>query len=183
MIKLELIKKEDLNKIVEWNKDKSTDELLQWAGPLYEYPLTLSQVEKYFLDEKDKEVVDTYIYKIVTISTGDIIGTVELREVDQENKIARVCRFLIGEKNERGKGIGALALKEILRIGFEDKAYEKITLGVFDYNKGAVRCYEKVGFTIEKLLKDARKAKDGYWSLYEMSISKTQWVKENSRRW
>ncbi|WP_346913133.1 GNAT family protein [Clostridium sp.] len=180
MIRLELIKKEDLYKIVEWNRNKSADDLLQWAGPLYEYPLTLSQVEKYFLDEENKEVVDTYIYKIVTISTGDIIGTVELREVDRENNIARVCRFLIGEEKERGNGIGALALREILRIGFEDKSYEKITLGVFDFNKGAVRCYEKVGFVIEKLLKDARKAKDGYWSLYEMSILKSKWTKENN---
>ena len=61
MIRLELIKKEDLYKIVEWNRNKSADDLLQWAGPLYEYPLTISQVEKYFLDEKNKEVVDTYI--------------------------------------------------------------------------------------------------------------------------
>lgn len=180
MIRLELIKKEDLYKIVEWNRNKSADDLLQWAGPLYEYPLTISQVEKYFLDEKNKEVVDTYIYKIINISTRDIIGTVELREIDRENKIARVCRFLIGEEKERGKGIGALALKEILRVGFEVKGFEKITLGVFDFNKGAVRCYEKAGFVIENLLKDARKAKDGYWSLYEMSILKSKWTKENS---
>ncbi|HAR84656.1 MAG TPA: N-acetyltransferase [Clostridium sp.] len=180
MIRLELIKKEDLYKIVEWNRNKSANDLLQWAGPLYEYPLTLSQVEKYFLDEKNKEVVDTYIYKIISISTEEIIGTVELREVDRENKIARVCRFLIGEEKERGRGIGALALKEILRSGFEDREFEKITLGVFDFNKGAVRCYEKVGFVIEKLLKDVRKAKDGYWSLYEMAISKSQWIKENN---
>jgi len=179
MMRLELIRKEDLNKIVEWNRNKSADDLLQWAGPLYEYPLTLSQVEKYFLDEESKEVVDTYIYKIVSISTEEVIGTVELREIDRVNKIARVCRFLIGEEKERGKGIGALALKEILRIVFEDKGFEKITLGVFDFNKGAVRCYEKVGFAIEKLLKDARKAKDGYWSLYEMSILKSKWIKEN----
>ena len=180
MIRLELIKKEDLYKIVEWNRNKSANDLVQWAGPLYEYPLTLSQVEKYFLDEKNKEVVDTYIYKIISISTEEIIGTVELREVDRENKIARVCRFLIGEEKERGRGIGALALKEILRSGFEDREFEKITLGVFDFNKGAVRCYEKVGFVIEKLLKDVRKAKDGYWSLYEMAISKSQWIKENN---
>lgn len=180
MIRLELIKKEDLNKIVEWNEDKSADDLLQWAGPLYEYPLTISQVEKYFLDEESKELADTYIYKIVSISTEEVIGTVELREIDRVNKIARVCRFLIGEEKERCKGIGALALKEILRIGFEDKGFEKITLGVFDFNNGAVRCYEKVGFVIEKLLKDARKAKDGYWSLYEMSISKSKWTKENN---
>lgn len=32
MLKLELIEKEDLKKIVEWNFNKSADYLLQWAG-------------------------------------------------------------------------------------------------------------------------------------------------------
>ncbi len=177
MIKLELLKKEDLHKIVEWNEDKSADDLLQWSGPLYEYPLTLSQVEKYFSDMVNKEVVEAYLYKIVNSNTGEIVGTMELRNIDVENKVARVCRFLIGEEKERGKGIGEKALKEALRIGFEDKDYEKITLGVFDFNKSAIRCYEKVGFTIGKLIENARKAKDGYWNLYDMSILKSQWIK------
>lgn len=180
MIRLELIKKEDLYKIVEWNRNKSADDLLQWAGTLYEYPLTLSQIEKYFSEEESKDVADAYIYKIISKSTDEIVGTVELRVIDRDNKVARVCRFLIGEENSRGMGIGELALNEVLRIGFKEKSFEKITLGVFDFNKGAVRCYEKAGFEIEKLLKDARKAKDGYWSLYEMSILKSKWIRKSS---
>lgn len=55
MIKLNFIKKEDLKKIIEWNVNKSADYLLQWAGPMYNYPLLLAQVENYFSNEVIKK--------------------------------------------------------------------------------------------------------------------------------
>ncbi|WP_286907631.1 hypothetical protein [Clostridium sp. UBA1652] len=41
MIRIELIEEEDFNKVIEWNLDKTSDFLLQWAGESYKYPLTL----------------------------------------------------------------------------------------------------------------------------------------------
>lgn len=172
MIKLDLMKKEDLQKIVEWNVNKSSDYLLKWAGPMYNYPLTLTQVQNYFFTDVKKDNPNIFVYKIQLINTDKIIGTVELREIDKNNKIGSVCRFLIGDENNRGKGIGRKALKEALRIGFEDMKFEKITLKVFDFNYSAIKCYENAGFTKEKLLENVRKSSTGYWSLYEMSILK-----------
>jgi hypothetical protein len=43
MIRLEYLERADFKKIVEWNEGKSEEFLLQWAGPLYEYPLTISK--------------------------------------------------------------------------------------------------------------------------------------------
>ena len=173
-MKLELMNREDFYKIVEWNKDKSADFLLQWAGPSYTYPITIAQIEDYYFNEVQKEDSNIFIYKI--IGDGDeIIATVGIREADKVNKVGRVCRFLIGEEEVRGKGIGAKALNEVLRIGFEEMGYEKITLGVFDFNIGAIKCYEKVGFKKEKLIENSRKASNGYWSLYDMGILKEEW--------
>jgi len=179
LIKLDSFEKEDLRKIIEWNVNKSADDLLQWAGPKYKYPLSLVQVENYFLNEVKKDNSNIFVYKIRLINTGEIIGTVELREIDENNKIGKVCRFLIGEENIRGRGIGAEVLKEILRIAFEDLKFEKITLGVFDFNQIAIKCYENVGFTKVKFTKNVRKSSDGYWNLYEMAISKYEWQLKN----
>jgi RimJ/RimL family protein N-acetyltransferase len=175
MIKLEHLEKEDLIKIVEWNANKSADYLLQWAGPIYSYPLTFKQVEDYFLNYVKKDNTNIFAYKIQLIDTDKIIGTIELRENETSNKSAWVCRFLIGEEDFRGKGIGTHVLKEILRIGFEDLKFEKITLRVFDFNHSAIKCYENAGFVKEKIIENARKATIGYCNLYEMSISKIQW--------
>ncbi|QSX05208.1 GNAT family N-acetyltransferase [Sedimentibacter sp. zth1] len=177
MIKLEHIEKEDLKKIVEWNKNKSDDYLLQWAGPIYTSPLTLEQVNDYYFNTIKKEGFNINVFKIQLVDKNGFIGTIELREIDKSNKVGKVCRFLIGEDNCRGKGIGTQVLKEVLRIGFEDLEFKKITLGVFDFNHGAIKCYENVGFIKEKFLENARKASEGYWNLYEMSISKINWKK------
>ena len=180
MIKLSLIEKEDLIKIVEWNANKSADDLLQWAGPVFSYPLTLGQVENYYLNEAKRENPNVLIYKIILTETEEIIGTIEVRDIDEEKKIGRVGRFLIGSEDIRGKGIGTKALKEAVRIGFEDLKFNKITLGVFDFNESAIRCYEKVGFVKVKFTKNARKSSNGYWNLYEMAISKEEWQKSKS---
>lgn len=157
MIKLEYLEKEDLEKIVEWNANKSADFLLQWSGPKYSFPLTIRKIEDYFLKEVKKENSSIFIYKILVAETDDFIGTIELRELDKLKKVGKVCRFLIGEENYRGMGIGKQVLREALRIGFENLNFEKITLGVFDFNLGAMKCYESVGFIKEKYLENNSK--------------------------
>lgn len=178
MIKLELLKKDDLEKIIEWNINKDADYLLQWAGPKFSYPLTLAQVENYFFYEVKKENSNIFVYRIRFVNTAEVIGTIELREIDKNNKVGRVCRFLIGKENVRGKGIGTKVLKEVLRIGFEDLKFEKITLGVFDFNHNAIKCYENAGFVKNKFLENVRKSATGYWNLYEMVISKNELKEE-----
>lgn len=181
MIKISLLEKEDFNKIVEWNANKTEDDLLQWAGPMYKYPLTLEQIENYFSNEVKNNNFNIYVYKIQLTSTNEVIGTIELREIDKNKRIGKICRFLIGEYKHRGKGIGQEALKEILRIGFEDMNFEKITLVVFDFNQNAIKCYEKLGFKKEKLRENVRNASTGYWNLYDMVILKSDWESKNSK--
>jgi RimJ/RimL family protein N-acetyltransferase len=103
-----------------------------------------------------------------------VIGTIELDVKDSINKIGRIARFLIDEENHRGKGAGKEALKEAIRIGFEKLKLNKITLGVFDFNISAIKCYESVGFVIEELKENYRKIVDSSWNLYDMGITKEQ---------
>ncbi len=177
MIKLELMKREDLEKVLSWNKDKDEDYLLQWAGPLYSYPLTLLQL-KDSLKAANKEVSESYIYKIISKESNEIVGTIELKVIGE--KIGRVCRFLIDEQY-RGGGRGTEAIEEVLSIGFEKLGFDKITLGVFDFNEGAIKCYEKVGFVKDEFKENARKSSKGYWNLYNMGISKTKWLERTSK--
>ncbi|MFL0245602.1 GNAT family N-acetyltransferase [Candidatus Clostridium stratigraminis] len=175
MIKLEPLHKEDFKKIVQWNEGHSAEFLLQWAGPFYEYPLTEEQIERYFENYVLKEKDTLYVYKIISLETNEMIGTIELYQKDPINKIGRIGRFLIGDENHRGKGAGKEALKEAIRIGFEKLKLNKITLGVFDFNISAIKCYESVGFAIEELKENFRKIGDSYWNLYDMGITKEKW--------
>ncbi len=174
MVKLEHLERRDIEKIIEWNKDKSEDFLLQWAGSQYKYPLTEEQIHQRLIAGANKEDSDTYIYKIISSESGEMLGTIELSKIDRINRTARVCRFLIGEEQQRGAGIGRAALEQAVKKGFTVFKAEKIYLGVFDFNTNAIKCYESVGFKKEKLTENARKAKNGFWNIYEMAITREE---------
>lgn len=61
-----------------------------------------------------------------------------------------------------------------MKIGFEELNYNTISLGVFDFNRAAIACYENVGFKKVKLIEKAREVSTGYWNLYEMNITKCE---------
>jgi RimJ/RimL family protein N-acetyltransferase len=176
MINLEPLQKEDFKKIIKWNEGKSADFLLQWSGPFYKYPLTQEQFDSYYDNYISKEKGTLFVFKIIYKETNEMVGTIELDIKDRVNGIARVARFLIGEESLRGKGIGREALKEVIRFGFEELNLNKVTLGAFDFNKSAIRCYEIVGFKIEELKEKYRKAENGWWNLYDMGIAREQWL-------
>lgn len=175
MIRLENMEYNDFKKIVEWNEGTTPDFLLQWSGPLFEYPLTEEQIIKYFDSYVSKEKDTLFIFKIIDTETNEMIGTIELDEKDTTNKIGRIARFLIGEESHRGKGIGRQALSEVIGFGFKKLKLNKITLGVYDFNTNAIRCYERVGFKIEELKENYRKVESGCWNLFDMGITKEQW--------
>ena len=58
----------------------------------------------------------------------------------------------------------------------------KVTLGVFDFNVSAIKCYEAAGFRKERILQDAAKIGDEYWTLIEMTILAGEWAEKNDRR-
>jgi RimJ/RimL family protein N-acetyltransferase len=181
MIKLELIKDEDFNKVVQWNKEKSKDFLIQWAGPAFEFPLTEEQLRQFFKDYNTSNSASPLLFKIILESSGEIVGTIEIRKYEKEVNTGRVGRFLIGEESARGKGIGSAALSEIVRLGFDELKYDKICLGVFDFNSSAIACYKKIGFQIDRLTEKYAKASDGYWNLYDMSISRSSWENQKQK--
>ncbi|HBV66726.1 MAG TPA: GNAT family N-acetyltransferase [Clostridiales bacterium] len=128
--------------MVEWNDDKTADFLLQWAGVDYEYPLS----EKQIIDRIESEPSSGYrLYKIVL--DNDMIGTIELMSIDTEMKTAKIGRYLLNPELA-GNGYGSKSLEKFISIIFNDLQLKKVWLSVFDFNKSAIRCYEKVGFKI-----------------------------------
>lgn len=142
MIKILPLEQIDVVRIIKWNDAKTSDFLFQWAGRGYEYPIS----EKQITDRIDAEPVSNYkLYKIVL--EDNMIGTIELMNIDLETKTAKIGRYLLNPELT-GKGYGSKALGELVSIAFNDFCMKKIWLSVFDFNKSAIRCYEKVGFKI-----------------------------------
>ncbi|BFH69862.1 GNAT family N-acetyltransferase [Paenibacillus dendritiformis] len=173
MIALQYFEPSDFQQLISWSGDEAF--LLQWAGPEFKYPLTEDQLLEYIKGANDVERSHRLIYKAIETETNQTVGHISIGRIERYNRSARIGKVLIGNKSSRGKGYGTQIMQQALRIGFEELQLHRISLGVFDFNESARRCYEKLGFVQEGVTRDARRYQDSYWSLVEMSILEDEW--------
>ena len=126
------------NDIVKWTNEKGKDFLEQWAGKSLDFPLTESQID----DLKD-------IYSI--FCENEFVGIIQ--KIRKEMNNIHIGRFLINPELT-GKGLGKRALIEFINLIFQDEGVNSITLNVFDYNVGAKKLYEKVGFIVVNVVEN-----------------------------
>jgi RimJ/RimL family protein N-acetyltransferase len=176
MVKLENFEKEDFKQLINWMNSEHL--LTNWAGSLFNYPLTEESLDWYIEDVNDLDRSDAFVYKAVDEKTGEIVGHISLGGISKKNRAARISRVLVGNTAERGKGYCTEMIKAILKLGFEELKLHRISLGVYDFNRAAIRCYEKCGFVREGIMRDVlRYEDDKYWSLIEMGILEDEWRK------
>lgn len=99
---------------------------------------------------------------IETLSEGRAIGWCSLNSAPPEDRSASLG-IAIGEADFLGGGFGTDATRIVCRVGFEVMNLHRIDLTVYDWNTRAIRCYEKVGFQPEGLIRDGI-FKDGRWN-------------------
>ncbi|MDB4195526.1 GNAT family N-acetyltransferase [Flavobacteriales bacterium] len=138
MINLHPFTNKDFDRLINWIN--SEEELVQFAGPMFSFPLTKNQLEEYV----NKEGILPKI--VIDSESGEVIGHCELNFV---NEFPRLGKILIGNKSYRGKGLGndlvELMISEIKKI----ESSEKVELKVYERNTTAVNLYTKKGFVIQ----------------------------------
>jgi RimJ/RimL family protein N-acetyltransferase len=174
MIEIELqpFERSDFARLISWVT--SEKEVLVWGGMIFHYPLDEFQLEKY-LQAAETDQPARKIFKAVETLTNEAVGQIELDQIDRRNRSARISRVLVGEPSLRGKGIGSQMVRKVLQVGFNQLGLHRLFLGVFEFNKAAISCYEKVGFVKEGLLREAWRVGDEYWSYYIMSVLESEW--------
>ena len=178
MIKLRYFEPADFKQLIDWVE--TPEFMLQWAGPSFVFPLTEFQLQEY-LKDANQEHSAAFIYSAVDKETGKLIGHISLTRIDRNNRSARIGRVLVGDQNVRGQGVGRQMMTEVLKVAFDELNLHRVSLGVFDFNKSAISCYEKVGFQKEGLLRDYQKMDEEFWSLWEMSILENEWADQKKQ--
>ena len=172
MIRLAYFDSNDFAQLMDWIKDEEA--LMNWSGSLFSYPLTQSSLEWYIEDVNDIEESEAFIYKAIEQDTQKVVGHISLGTVSRKNRSARISRVLIDPESQ-GKGYCMQMVRAVLQIGFEELKLHRICLGVYDFNKAAMRCYEKAGMVIEGTNRDCLLFKGKWWSLVEMSMLEEEW--------
>lgn len=127
--------------------------------------------------EYTREVIDNYVDKIVVDETRydflifddeKIIGEVVLSNITDGIAHYRIAIF---SKANFNKGIGFNVSKIILDYALENLGINQIELEVYTFNKRGISVYEKLGFTVQKEVFDA-KAKAPYQRYFVMELRK-----------
>ena len=78
----------------------------------------------------------------------EILGLVSLLNINHLNQSAEF-HIMIGETENRGKGIGTFATKSIINHAFNNLNLHRVELTVLEDNVRARNLYEKIGFVLE----------------------------------
>lgn len=97
---------------------------------------------------------DVRILAIADAETSATIGYCQLKAIDVLNRSAEL-QIRIGSPDYQGRGLGTAAVLALLEVAFEELALHRVHLHVFEHNQRARRCYEKCGFKVEGLLREA----------------------------
>jgi aminoglycoside 6'-N-acetyltransferase len=93
---------------------------------------------------------------------GEPAGLVQVAEESDPDFRNVALDIFIGVAHH-GKGLGAEALRTMLRHLFEERGHHRATIDPALENERAIRSYERVGFKPVGVLRKADRAPDGRW--------------------
>ena len=117
-------------------------------------------------------------YSIIDLENDELIGSCGFAGLDHLNQTAETGLF-IGNKNYWNKGFGSEALTLLLDYGFKALNLNNVILSTIQFNKRAIKSYEKVGFkTIGNRRNAIRRGKETYDVIF-MDILEKEFYESN----
>ena len=137
-------KKEDAKTILSWCTDEDT--FRKWAADRYDhYPITEKDMNyKYSELNGDCSEPDNF-YPMTACDDNGIVGHFILRYTGGDHRVLRIG-FVIVDNKKRGCGYGRQMIRLALEYAFRIAGAERVTLGVFENNEPAYKCYKAAGF-------------------------------------
>lgn len=176
MLQLRKFEEADFDRLISWIPNARF--LWQWAGPTFTFPLDKAQLHEY-MEGTAWQPPHKYIFTAVLVPENCAIGHVEIANINYQKQTAVLCRVLIGAPQMRGKSYGTEMVRQALAFAFQEIGLRLLILGVYDFNHGAIRCYEKLGFKRAVLREKARRFEDEYWNLLVMRLKRADWLQQN----
>ena len=167
----------DAAKIIEWSKEKETFEL--WGGKIIgEYPITEEILNKVYINQNGLCEEPDNFYPMTALEGDEVIGHFIMRYI---NKDAKKLRFgwVIVDAERRGQHIGQNMLRLGLKYAFEILGVDKVTIGVFENNVPAYKCYLSTGFHKPSELPDSFQEVNGEkWKVVELEITREDYTSQ-----
>ncbi len=144
MLRLRPYKPCDAAVILGWIRDEEA--LRTWSADRFgAFPVTAEDMNQRYLERNGECGEPDNFYPMTAFDEQGVAGHFILRFTDGQKKTLRLG-FVIVDDRRRGQGLGREMLRLAARYAFELFRAERITLGVFENNLPARRCYRAAGF-------------------------------------
>lgn len=164
MFQLRPYKSSDAAAILSWVSDNTA--FYKWsAGRLGPWPITAEEFDRYYRNHGE-------LMPFTMTDENGPAGHLLLRYPTDDRLTLRLG-FIIVDGQRRGQGLGRALLQLTLCHAFDALGAERITLGVFDNNPPARRCYESLGFRHNPAQDEIYDLPEGLrWSCTDMLLEK-----------
>lgn len=118
---------------------------------------------------KARERHDRADWAIVGVEDGTVLGEVVLFELDEDNE-SMVFRIALVGPAVFGHGFGTEATRLVRDFAFDQLGLHRLSLEVFDHNPRARRVYDKCGFVVEGVRRDAQRIEGTWHDAIDMAL-------------
>jgi RimJ/RimL family protein N-acetyltransferase len=168
-LQVERFRVKDIGRVCSWIKSEAV--MVLWGGPIFSWPMTQKQFCTHLRAAKGKSAT---LFPFGLYRSNKLIGYCELAAYDRKSQSAHLSRVIISPKH-RSKGLAKIMINDVLKFGFGELGLNRVALGVFDFNKLAIKCYKNTGFKLEGTLRQTTKVGDSFWNCRMMSILRKEW--------
>jgi len=165
-VRLRPMDERDLPRFVEWLAD---GEVTRWLAETVERPTIEEEYQWY---DRRRSDPDSLMWAVETLE-GQLVGSTELRLEPSRHKAE--FGIVIGDKVQWSGGLGTDAVRLVVGYAFDELELNRVELTTAEENARAIRCYEKVGFVREGLLRQARIVEGRFGNTVVMSVLREEW--------
>lgn len=113
---------------------------------------------------------DNFRFAIARLDDDTVVGDVSVHGADP-----RVGTFAYGiniKQGERRKGYASEAILLLLRYFFQERRYQKVTIGIYSFNEASIRLHEHLGFKREGCLRRLVYTRGSYYDqlMYGLTV-------------
>jgi RimJ/RimL family protein N-acetyltransferase len=161
------MEREDAPLVQPWFNDPEVIRTLQAYRPMN------LRAEESFIDRIAQSEHDLALV-IVRRDVDKAIGVTGLHQIDFKNRHA-LFGITIGDRDSWGLGFCTETTALVVRHAFQTLNLNRVMLLVYEYNAGAIRAYEKVGFRREGVLRQENYREGRYCDTIAMAILRQEW--------
>jgi len=173
-VRLRAYTKDDLPKARVYINEEGVGDMLRGGIP---FPLRPEDEDKWY-ESLDANSDKQYDFAIEDKKNRNYLGGCGVNGIDAKNNVACVGLFL--GKEHCDKGYGTDALRILIDFCFKEINLNKVKLGVFSFNKRAMRCYENIGFKTEGVLRQEIYRRGKHHDTIIMGLLRSEW-EQNDR--